>query len=433
MKSHVLWQNDNRTVTLVDIPTSIASAQESDAVTSRRLLSSAALQQPFPSNEPKTQAARAKVIQDDADYELHIAYQHLLRQALDEVRNCFSAEWCLPRLIAESSHPPKKKRRLESFEVGTREQSNAALPDNFLSSLARQSMDGRPPLRLCLQSGTGSDLNVDFAADNAIDQEGITLTNSGPEPRKLQITSDDTEDDFSFHIPPGASLYLGDCTKSRGFRRAVRKGAEAKGIRSTFDFILLDPPWPSRSVKRTHKTPGSTYAVSASIDDIRDLILGTHLEVLMEVDCLVAVWITNKPSVRELVLGENGMFDCWGVQVVEEWIWLKTTVSGEPITPLNGVWRKPYEVLLLGRQRTKGWRPPPESTPDIKRRVIVGVPDLHSRKPCLKSLIEPMMKGPKDYTALEVFSRHLVAGWCSWGDECIMFNWERYWYETVNE
>lgn len=154
----------------------------------------------------------------------------------------------------------------------------------------------------------------------------------------------------------------------------------------------------------------------------------------------MGVWITNKPAVRELVLGEDGLFAHWGVEIAEEWIWLKTTIYGEPVTPLDALWRKPYEVLLLGRKRRKVIAEGTDPVPGFgkegarpKRRVIIAVPDLHSRKPCLKELIEPLMPDPSNYRALEVFARHLVAGWWSWGDECIKFNWEACWREEGRE
>jgi N6-adenosine-specific RNA methylase IME4 len=197
-----------------------------------------------------------------------------------------------------------------------------------------------------------------------------------------------------------------------------------------FDFLLLDPPWPNRSVKRTHKTAPSTYSTAESLEDIYQLLMGMDLDVLMAESCLVAMWITNKPAVRDLVLGENGIFDCWGVELVEEWVWLKTTVHGEPVTPIDSVWRKPYEVLLLGR-KSKQYAAPFEDAPRvhslISRKVLMSVPDLHSRKPCLKELIEPYIVDRNSYRALEIFARHLVAGWWSWGDECIKFNGKQYW------
>jgi len=139
---------------------------------------------------------------------------------------------------------------------------------------------------------------------------------------------------------------------------------------------------------------------------------------------LVAVWVTNKPAFREMLVWEGGLFEEWGVQLMEEWIWLKVTSIGEPICALDSMWRKPYEVLLIGRrggERVEG---------DVKRRVVVGVPDLHSRKPNLKTLFEGVMcrKGG-EYEALEIFARNLTAGWWSWGNEVLKFQTVEHWAE----
>jgi N6-adenosine-specific RNA methylase IME4 len=139
-------------------------------------------------------------------------------------------------------------------------------------------------------------------------------------------------------------------------------------------------------------------------------------------DSFIGIWITNKPSIRALILSPTGLFATWGVTLVEEWLWLKTTTSGTPVTPIDGVWRKPYEVFLLGKKIAG-----PESA-GVTRRVIVGVPDLHSRKPCLKALLERLILR-EGYEALEVFARNLTAGWHSWGDQVLMFNWEGCWVD----
>jgi len=136
-------------------------------------------------------------------------------------------------------------------------------------------------------------------------------------------------------------------------------------------------------------------------------ILREHLKK----DGLVAVWITNKASVRSRTIT---LLRQSGLTLFEEWVWLKTTVQGEPESALSGLWRKPYEVLLFFRRHRAHDKVIP------KRRIIVGVPDLHSRKPCLKELIEAVF-GLVDYQALEVFARHLVTGWWSWGDEVLKF------------
>lgn len=61
----------------------------------------------------------------------------------------------------------------------------------------------------------------------------------------------------------------------------------------------------------------------------------------------------------------------------------------------------------------------------MKNKVIVSVPDIHSRKPNLKRVFEEVL--PRGYTALEMFARNLTAGWWGWGDEVMKFQGGEYW------
>ncbi|MCJ1454814.1 hypothetical protein MMC28_005167 [Mycoblastus sanguinarius] len=179
-----------------------------------------------------------------------------------------------------------------------------------------------------------------------------------------------------------------------------------------FDFVLLDPPWENRSVQRSGR-----YTTMRETDPMVVLqsILGQHLAH----GALVACWVTNKPAARNIALEA---FQAWDVDLVEEWAWLKTTLQGDPVTELEGLWRKPYEILLLGRKVST------QAHGDtLQRRVIVAVPDLHSRKPSLKALIESFM--PSRYRALEIFARNLTADWWAWGDEVLKYNWEGHWWQ----
>lgn len=179
-----------------------------------------------------------------------------------------------------------------------------------------------------------------------------------------------------------------------------------------FDFVLLDPPWDNRSVKRSAKY--KTMSDSDPMEALRGM-LGRHIAP----GGLVTCWVTNKASTRDAAMEA---FDCWGVQLIEVWAWLKITVQGVPVTEIEGVWRKPYELLLVGRRTDSEI----ESSDDrVQTRVIAAVPDLHSRKPSLKELIEPLL--PAQYRALEVFARNLTAGWWAWGDEVLKYNWEGHW------
>jgi N6-adenosine-specific RNA methylase IME4 len=190
-----------------------------------------------------------------------------------------------------------------------------------------------------------------------------------------------------------------------------------------FDFIVLDPPWPNRSARRK-----KSYGIAYGMNDIKTLLSLLPIQPSLSKEGFVAVWVTNKTAFRDMLLEKGGFFENWGIRLFEEWIWLKITSGGEPICPLNSKWRKPYEVLLIGRRivnedMTEG--------PEVKRRVLIAVPDLHSRKPNIGSLIEQVTgRVEGTYEALEIFARNLTAGWWGWGDEALKFQMSKNWQET---
>ena len=439
MSSHILWQNEEKTVTLLDIPRSIAEAQGFNRPAEHDLLSTHPRETPYPSCEPKSAKAKAKLVDNTTDQTLSAEYQQLLTEALRAVRLHCSGDWCLPRPFVEEAQAGGKKRKLGEGEVAARDPVSAndgeeyakRIPDYFLSSIARAQpqdykfqLDDAPESEAKGEQYVVADDSSQFVA-NDTDHEA-TLSISSP--------AEQNSPTYRFTLPPGSAFFLGNCADSMTFRKAIRQHARDRGTKSDFDFILLDPPWPNRSIKRTHKTAGTTYSTISSLDELGDLILDMQLESLMAEGALVGVWITNKQAARELVLGSGGLLECWDVGLIEEWIWLKTTTSGEPTSALDSLWKKPYEVLLLGRKRRKGAAATrDEVNPAVKRKVMIGVPDLHSRKPCLKKLIESLLPDADASTALEVFARHLVSGWTSWGDECIKYNWEGYWHHNHRE
>ena len=211
-------------------------------------------------------------------------------------------------------------------------------------------------------------------------------------------------------------------------------------LSSKFNLIILDPPWHNKSVTRSRQ-----YSTQRD-DPLSCLrpVLGLHIAG----NGLVACWITNKASARAEALE---CFRVWGVRLIEEWVWLKITIKGEPVYNVEGVWKKPFEVLLVGRKMghedvgsrnskgntgsevEHGKNNVAEVEGGVKRRLIVGVPDLHSRKPSLRRLMEPVVGKGEEYRALEVFTRSLTAGWVAWGDEVLKFNWEGYWTHVEND
>jgi N6-adenosine-specific RNA methylase IME4 len=172
-------------------------------------------------------------------------------------------------------------------------------------------------------------------------------------------------------------------------------------LAETFDLVIMDPPWTNRSVRRSASY--KTHEDQAQDPFVQTLpILNKYLKA----EGLVAVWVTNKHAIRAKVV--TSLQDL-GLRLVTEWTWLKVTDQGEAVTDIRGVWRKPYEALLIFSRVPV----------NIPQHTIIAVPDVHSRKPSLKHVFAGYL--PESYSALEIFARSLTAGWWSWGDQVLKF------------
>ncbi|KAK0119422.1 hypothetical protein ONS95_010874 [Cadophora gregata] len=449
MDPSILYQNDSSTVILIDISRSLETAQHLSHLSSppsptinRRILSTTPLTHPFPSLEPKTPKGIANF---NARLGPPSIKELLLRKhvefALEEIRDGLDGEeWCLKRVVEKpiparkrespdrkTSPRRKKAKRLadgDALDCGT-------LPPNVLTS--PHYLESQIP-----------DLDQDqIQKVDFLNTDGLFFTNSSLPPISLTIQAPDSSPGHQnhYHIPPLSTILSGSLltTLPTFVSSAPSPSHSSKG----FSLITLDPPWPNRSALRS-----STYTrLSRNNTSIYSLLSSLPLQNHLAENGVIAVWITNREAFREMVLGseggfdngesgEGGLFSQWGVELVEEWVWVKTTVKGEPIFGLEGGWRKPWEVLLIGRRK------PVNSAcstgfSEVKRRIIAGVPDLHSRKPNLRGLFERLLlkdglgdgSGEKKYEALEIFARNLTAGWWGWGDEVLKFQGEECWVD----
>ncbi|KAI5868510.1 MT-A70-domain-containing protein [Durotheca rogersii] len=234
------------------------------------------------------------------------------------------------------------------------------------------------------------------------------------ESRKRKRPVSPATDAVSAAVPPlipDQSRYLLGSVRSQ--REAFLADAPA------FDLVVLDPPWPSRSVKRKQ----NSYATAYGVREAGDLLAQIPVASRLKPEGLVAVWVTNKTAVADLLTSPGGIFSRWDVESVGEWVWLKITRTGDPIVDLEAQWRKPWERLLLARRKNHLPKAP------IPTKVILAVPDVHSRKPNLRLLFKDIL--PENYNGLEVFARNLTAGWWSWGDEVLRFQQQHHWVEAI--
>lgn len=86
-----------------------------------------------------------------------------------------------------------------------------------------------------------------------------------------------------------------------------------------YDFVLLDPPWWNKYIRRKRFKSNDGYNMMYS-DDIQDLPVGD----LITDDGLVAVWCTNSPQHLDEL---RNMFDKWRIEYIGQWFWLKVSFN----------------------------------------------------------------------------------------------------------
>ncbi|EXJ84632.1 hypothetical protein A1O3_05302 [Capronia epimyces CBS 606.96] len=386
MPQSVIYCSHAQRVVLLDIPASIEQGQQIPYT----IKSTSALYDPYPSTEPKgskREAALSATRLDDRIY--HQSVQGDISSALAEIQGYLReqsghADWCHPRqaLLSEG--------HLQLFPP---------TPSGISMSPASTDSSSGPVVLSTTEMRTrfsSIDCLRDVAVCNPTQQRMVVLEARGV---------------GDFFIPPSASFILSTLERGlAGFRSACQTLLAAP---KQFHMILMDPPWSNRSARRSGVYRTSEYQVQ---DPFLQAV-GIVSECLAP-QGLVAIWITNKVSVRGNVIEAVRPLN---LHLHEEWVWIKTTIGGAPVTALDGVWRRPYEVLLLFREG--------QACDIPQRRIVAAVPDVHSRKPCLKGLLEKLL--PVPYNALELFARSMTAGWWSWGDEVLKFQHESQWVGSV--
>ena len=460
--SGILYQNPEKDATLIDIPGSIAAAQGFQT-SSMQLLSIKPICEPFLNPEPNM--TKENVTGNFTDLTLHNEYQSVLTEALKQIKERHTTDWCLPRTFVLPIQDRSKKRKrdsqpnsdidppdsIDTDQTSQTKASRVAAKDSYLSECLHSLSENRRTKQSCVmkvvktaEPGGDTPLDVDSATETEayeeieesffhnLEDRHVALTFTQPASGGVSKSQPDevcssvyVPENLCFWMPPKSTFILGQCKDATGFRTAFQTIRQDLDLPRDFkfNFILMDPPWPNKSARR--KTGNDAYQVT-ELKQLSRLLSKMDLEMYIAPGSIVGVWVTNKEAIRSLILDPGGLFDQLNVGFVEEWLWIKTTTQGEPICALDSLHRKPYEVLLLA-QRPYHHMAIAETAPLIKRRIIAGVPDVHSRKPCVKELIEEFMPNRDDYAALEIFARYLVKGWWSWGNEVLKYNWEHYW------
>jgi len=360
--SPILYQSRHGSFTLYDIPASISLGEFGSDAQSRHVKSIAALEIPYRVPEGKPEAAVTSV-----DAQLLEAAE----RGLTDIAAHFGGPWCLKRYSCSDEHDTQFLDEYKELINNLTAMANFGPQDTIHLS---------------------EDTNLSLA-----EIYNTCIRNTSSHLVKLTLI----ENGRVYLIPEHSTFILGPISLTRETLLLAVPGLLPKSA-PYFDFVVIDPPWPNRSAIRK-----AAYNTDQAI---RKLLRQLPIRQILAINGLLGIWVTNKDAYRNM-LGE--IFRYWGVKIEAEWIWIKTTTGGEPVTNIQSSWRKPWEVLFLARRSQS-------SQMEVTRRVIAAVPDLHSRKPNLRVLIEPLL--PQPCNALEIFARNLTPGWWAWGDEAIKYN-----------
>ncbi|PYH68821.1 MT-A70 family [Aspergillus vadensis CBS 113365] len=477
IKSSILYENPSATAFVIDIPSSIAQAQALPGQTpppsrphpasstpgsyhgERVLLSSAPLGEPYPTlTEPKTEAARARVLEriplSERQYHSEII-EPLVAEKLAELNGALENEfeWCMPRTLIRNDAPdsPEDPVQGEQIPPGKKRKRQRSTTTTCscpcLNPESGSIYSNRPPTRndppLILSPGENaftsiSELSNTVVKNTSIEPATVKIRCQPTSTATEASNNDSTNYNYhSFYIPPSSHFLRCTIPISEPIQNSSQPLLPGLPHDQKFNLILLDPPWTNRSVRRSGHYQTQFYK---GWDLLTERICGILREYLQydvsdrgdgTTDTkgpVAAIWITNSAKARktayEAIRGA-------GMAVCEEWVWCKVTMDGRPIVEVGGLWRKPYEVLVIGRVQSACG----DGDGGIVRRVIAAVPDVHSRKPNLKELFERMFfssgeaGGCVPYAALEVFARNLTAGWWACGDDVLKFNSEEWWVD----
>ncbi|KAG4302823.1 hypothetical protein PCK1_000983 [Pneumocystis canis] len=228
------------------------------------------------------------------------------------------------------------------------------------------------------------------------------VTNSDCNTKSITISNN------IFHIPPKSSFILGNLEVNID---SLINFTQKNGLFDIIiiDIIIIDPPWQNKSSNRK----GAYSSLKSNY-----FLMKIPMHELLAKKGIIGIWVTNKKSVHHFV--ENKLLKKWKMVKSGSWCWLKVlyvTDMGEPIFNIQSFNRKPFEELLFAQFSNE-----PEKI-QISKRIIAAVPDLHSRKPCLKNLLNSLIN---NYKGCEFFSRNLIPGWFSIGNQTLKAQWDKW-------
>uniref|UniRef100_A0A914HWX9 Methyltransferase-like protein 4 n=1 Tax=Globodera rostochiensis TaxID=31243 RepID=A0A914HWX9_GLORO len=179
-----------------------------------------------------------------------------------------------------------------------------------------------------------------------------------------------------------------------------------------FDFIVADPPWPNRTVKR-QRTYQMFRAGKLSLDHPLDRLGQLPIPQILADGALFCIWLSNSRTAHTVA---HELLDKWKMRKLAQWHWLKICRTGEPVCAFRPEHKVPFESLLIACKDCAADTAKWEKIP--KDFCVVSVPNANpSRKPPISLLLQQLGFICPVKNGLELYARYLLPNFTSVGYE----------------
>lgn len=172
--------------------------------------------------------------------------------------------------------------------------------------------------------------------------------------------------------------------------------------------LYCDPPWAFEAYRNKAAIAQRSAESHYKVEGVDALATLPVLDLAAK-DCALFMWVVDSHLDQGVALMER-----WGFSYKTiAFVWVKTTLAGDPRMGM-GLWtRKMSEICIMG---TRG---KPTRNDKGVRQVIMAPRREHSRKPDeVRERIERLVAGPY----AELFARSSAPGWDRWGDQSTKFD-----------
>lgn len=128
--------------------------------------------------------------------------------------------------------------------------------------------------------------------------------------------------------------------KSKFFNKKIEDIQKFLPSSQKFDFIVIDPPWTNRYIKRLKKTNRKQSYNMMTDEEISNIPIENHTTK----DSIVIVWATNSETHQNAI--EQKLLDKWRLKIIAKWTWIKVDRNGELFNSFDGN-KKPFEIIYV--------------------------------------------------------------------------------------